>query len=84
MVPEQTVPDTKRFTSRCRSRLTCTKTAVELSKWGKLGDRQEEAEWVTRDPISFVSILRANEWTPLHPISFLDSLWEWPPVRSLP
>lgn len=60
------------------------KAAVGGSEWGQLGYRQEEAALVIRDPVPFASILRAKERVPLHPVSFLDSLWAWPPLRSLP
>lgn len=58
------------------------KAAVGGSEWEQLGNRQEEAALVIRDPVSFASVLRAKERVPLHPISVLDSLWACPPLKK--
>lgn len=37
------------------------KAAIRFPEWRQLGDRQKDSDQVTRDPVSFAFLLRANE-----------------------
>lgn len=61
-------PGRERLTLQMGEQADVHKAAIGGSEWGQLGNRQEEAALVIRDPVSFPSILRAKQRVPVHPI----------------
>ena len=57
------LPDTKRFTLLMGKQAGVHKAAIRFPEWRQLGDRQKDSDQVTRDPVSFAFLLRANERT---------------------